>query len=524
MGLFGSDKPDPQVQNLVEQAKHDSVSVEVLSKKKASGWGSHNYLKDSPLIEYLESEEQPHFIFPLVSLKGQGVFVNGEGISPSSKLRTNVVITENRILIAVGRKEGDKIISIEYDDIQDVSTGQPDQELCELSVNTSQKQFTIRRNRVVEEGKNIEEELEDVLEYILSKITDSKDGAEGDDSDSLKETDQEVQYEITANVKTYDLQINGEPASFSDDDNNITIDDYGIRINGQYEIAYENIATVETFYDKVEIANNDVLVIGQSDGVELVTKDGSHIGIYHHYSGEPPVPDLQFPTEVVEYLKNKVNKIDSTPLPYRYSLSNPLTMERPDLKVEGWTDGSSSVDAEINASGSSEGKSKGIEIGPFTRSKTSSNSSIEGDLSGSISDNSYTTDVLLFRLYDEFIFIDSKLELELYYKNIDNIFKEDGGGMTMRNGTLVKPGDGVVIQTGSVSFRIEDLPDDAPIDEAIDFIKSKMTNEGKESSNVDGSDTKTDADKLRDLKELYDEDILSEEEFESKKKEILDDI
>ena len=523
MGLFGSDKPDPQVQELVEQAKHDSVSIEVLSKKKASGLTSLNYLNDAPLIEYLKKEEQPHFIFPLLPYERNGVAVNGESVSPSDGLRTNVVISDRRILIAVGRRDGDKRTQIEYNDILDISIEQPDEEIYVLSIRTQKNTFEISRSNV-DGDESVSEKIQLALEHISKNISDCNESAEDEGTDSREETDQQVQYEITANVNTYGIQVADEPASFSGDENDIFVDNYGIRINEQYEIRYENIATVERFDDRVEIANNDVLVIGQSEGVELVTQDGAHIGVFHHYSGEHPVPDLQFPTEVIEYLENKVNEDDDSTLPYEYSLSNPLTMERPDLKVEGWTDGSSSVDAEINASSSSKGKSKGIDLGPFIRSKTSSNSSIEGDISGNISDNTYTIDVLSFRLYDEFLSIDSKLNIELYYSDIDSVFKEDGGGMTKRNGTLVKPGDGIVIQTSSVTFRIEDLPEDAPIDEAIDFINSKMTSKGKNSSNVDDSDSKNGVDKLRDLKELYDEDVINKEEFESKKKEFLDDI
>lgn len=526
MGLFGSDKPDPEVQSLVEQAKHDSVSVEVLSKKNASGLISVNYLNNSTLIQHLRDEEQPHFIFPLLPFEHNGVIVDDENVSPSSGLRTNVVISDDRILIAVGKKEGDEIISIEYGDILDVSLEQPEEEIYVLNVRTHQKTFEIWRSNL-DEDESVNEKIQLAIEYISNNIPENNEGTEHKRSGTLEEADQEVQYQITASVDTYNLQIDGESASFSDD-NNILIGDNGIWINEQYKINYENIATIEQYDHKMEIPSDNGTVISKSEGVELVTKSGSHIRIYHFYSRKAPAPELAFPMEVVEYLKNKVDETGSHLLPYEYSLSNPLAMERPSLKVEGWTDGSSSVDAELSASGSSKGKSRGVELGPFTRSKTSSNSSIEGDLSGSISDNSYTTDILLFKLYDEYLVIDSELNLKLSYTNIDNIFKKDGEGMVMGkkkiggefvgNKTLVKLGDGIVIQTGSGTFIIEDLPEDAPINEAINFVRSNIPNINEQNNN------NTNTDKLRELKELYDEDVLSEEEFESKKKEILDDI
>jgi hypothetical protein len=526
MGLFGGDKPDPEVQSLVEQAKHDSVSIEVLSKKNASGLVTPNYLNNSTLIEYLQDEEQPHFIFPLIPFDHNGVIVDDESVSPSSGLRTNVVISDDRILIAVGKKEGDEIISIEYGDIIDVSVEQPEEEIYVLNIRTRQKIFEIWRSNL-DEDENVSDKVQLALEYISKSIPDDNERTESKRSGTLEETDQEVQYQITASVDTYNLQIDGESASFTDE-NSILVADNGIWINEQYKIDYKDIATIEQYDHNIEIPSGDDTVISKSEGAELVTKSGSHIRIYHFYSRKAPAPELDFPMEVIEYLKNKIDETGSHLLPYEYSLSNPLAMERPTLKVEGWTDGSSSVDAEISASGSSKGKSRGVELGPFSRSKTSSSSSIEGDLSGSISDNSYTTDVLSFKLYDEYLVIDSELNLKLSYSDIDNIFKKDGEGIVMRrkkiggefvgDETLVKLGDGIVIQTGSGTFIIEDLPEDASIDEAIDFVRSNISNTSEENNN------NTNADKLRELKELYDEDVLSKEEFESKKKEILDDI
>lgn len=188
------------------------------------------------------------------------------------------------------------------------------------------------------------------------------------------------------------------------------------------------------------------------------------------------------------------------------------------LRIEGWTDGSSEINAEVDASSQSKGSAFGVEGGPFFAAKTSSKSSIDGDISGEISDNTYTSEIELLKIYKQNLTLKSGVELDIHLSDIDNIFKQDGG---------------MVIEVSSTTFRIGDLPKDAKVSEAVDYVKDQIKasteqieqSESK-STEVDETDSEDDntADKLRELKDLQEEGILTDEEFESKKQDLLNDF
>jgi hypothetical protein len=169
MGLFGSDKPSQEVQDLVEGAKHHSIDAEVLGKTSASGFGSHDYLNDGPLVDHLKKEEQPHYVFPLVNVADSGVFVdNGEDLLPDSKLRTIVAITDQRILIVVGSKTGDRETSISYTAVSSIELdNDPEGRFSkyELTIGTEKADYKVRRF-VPDVDEGIDEKFRAAGQYI----------------------------------------------------------------------------------------------------------------------------------------------------------------------------------------------------------------------------------------------------------------------------------------------------------------------------------------------------------------------
>lgn len=150
MGLFGSDQTDERVQDIVESAIHDSVTAEKVGKKKSSGLTAHNYLNDKPLVEYLQKDEQPHFLWAIVDswgIENPPVEVNeGQDLVPNGKLRVMVALTDERLLFVVGNKEGDKEVTVPYSEIGDIQigTGSGTKEFPILSVITSDINYNIR--------------------------------------------------------------------------------------------------------------------------------------------------------------------------------------------------------------------------------------------------------------------------------------------------------------------------------------------------------------------------------------------
>lgn len=175
MGLFGRDEPTERVQSLVEEAKHNSVTAEVIGKRKASGIGSRDYLNDEPLIEHLQEEEQPHFVFPLVTAGDSGVFVDaGDDLLPNGKFRTIVAVTDQRVLIVVGDKTGDKEASITYPEITAIELNDEDvgrHTLYDMTIVTKAETYHIREFTSEDRGEETNTKFREAGQYI-SGLTD----------------------------------------------------------------------------------------------------------------------------------------------------------------------------------------------------------------------------------------------------------------------------------------------------------------------------------------------------------------
>lgn len=262
MGLFGSDTPDERVQNLVDNAKHESVSIDVLSKKKASGWGSHNYLNDAPLIEHLNPEEQPHFIYAIADAGGNGVFVeNGDDLLPNGKLRTNVAVTDQRILIVIGDKNGDKAISIGYSEIAKIELNIADNQK-ELAIGTGNDVYNIQQStgkydkipETIEYIAGLTDEIADIkinrpeMTFEQGSIVKTKNAnqdidSEGNDNHSTDKSVSERKFELTAEIKKYG-------GAFEDNSNNsgsVVFREENLIIDGNEEIAYADLCHMRSY-------------------------------------------------------------------------------------------------------------------------------------------------------------------------------------------------------------------------------------------------------------------------------------
>lgn len=120
MGLFGSsDKPSERAKELVENAEDKSVNAERLTKLKPGKLS--RYLHDKPLIKYLNDDEQPNFI-----LAARMKTPTGEGTTPDipEQFGSGMVlhmITDDRWLTVVSNsKDGDQTVDIPMEQISAV--------------------------------------------------------------------------------------------------------------------------------------------------------------------------------------------------------------------------------------------------------------------------------------------------------------------------------------------------------------------------------------------------------------------
>lgn len=196
------------------------------------------------------------------------------------------------------------------------------------------------------------------------------------------------------------------------------------------------------------------------------------------------------------------------------------------LKIEEWTKGSSTVDGNIGLEGQSKGKSAGLNIGGFSASRTKSSVSASGDISAKISNNSYEASIESLAMDDNEMTISTNdIQFDIEFTEIEKVYSLD---------------DGFVVQALTNTFRMEGLgdsriigsDDNTTVNAAIGHIQrqieeiqntaiSQQSDTKSESESVSNSDESS---RLKELKELHNEEIITDEEFKSKKEELLDDL
>lgn len=178
-----------------------------------------------------------------------------------------------------------------------------------------------------------------------------------------------------------------------------------------------------------------------------------------------------------------------------------------ELRVEGWKDGASEINAGVDADATTAGVSLGFSPGPVSVGGSASKSSISGDIDGEISDNTYSTPIDSFLIFEDKIIIDSDLHIELYYDEIDRVTPAERG---------------FVIYVGETTYRtkIQECRDE--IGDIAEYMNGQITSLGADQEEVNVP--KEIANKLTQLKELHTDGVISDDDFEKKKSELLDDF
>jgi hypothetical protein len=119
-----TDIGDDRLQRLVSEAHHESVTPDILTETKAN-FGSPR-LSDRPLITYLRSNEQPHFVFHAKKETPEwfGVGAPDEELSRSRGHIVLHLITDQRWIMVAGNRKGDQtnVIPLERIAAVDYST------------------------------------------------------------------------------------------------------------------------------------------------------------------------------------------------------------------------------------------------------------------------------------------------------------------------------------------------------------------------------------------------------------------
>lgn len=93
-------------------------------------------------------------------------------------------------------------------------------------------------------------------------------------------------------------------------------------------------------------------------------------------------------------------------------------------------------------------------------------------------------------------------------------------GVDVEKGMVVKR---MNIKSGSYIYRPQVLEDDDEINAAMKFIREKKK-EARAATGSETANTRSPTEKLKEVKELYDSGVLTEEEFTQKKQELIEQI
>jgi hypothetical protein len=470
---------------LSQEAQND-VNPEWLTRTVEGGFLTKEHYSSQPLIDYIKDAEVLVYFIML----SEAVVSTKTGMESTSDGYQYLVVTDSRILVISGRRKENIVLDYQYTMINSVESLDRDHDKNGIM-------FTLINNKnfgVIWDSQSIG--ASKVLEYIENKLDSNK------------------KYSIT--VKRY-TELDG----LDEGTKTVSLEEDAIKIEDYGAIPYQDIAKAEKYnYEYSPSASVAIKaktnIVYNAKGVKIFTKDGVEIGLLRSHMDEPPLPELDFPSELQSELIEIVKEKSTADLPYIYSLTDPIAFNGelfgitigPELKVEGWTSGSSQISADLNASSESTGKSKGIEIGPFTRSNSRSTAELSGELSGAVSDNSFSCSITAIRIYESKLIIDSDLKMNLRYSDISNIYGKKNG---------------FVIDTGSEVFKIQNISSDKPVTEATRYIESKVA-EDEETPVSNQQSQASNTEKLNELKELFESDLITKEEYEEKKQEVLDQI
>lgn len=212
-------------------------------------------------------------------------------------------------------------------------------------------------------------------------------------------------------------------------------------------------------------------------------------------------------------IKRKKEKIERWRNDNKYTIVDKYKSETGLLKIEEWTDGNSKLDGSISMEGSSKGKSRGLIIGPFTGSKTKSSMSAKGDIDASISNNKFTAEIQTLMIRNDNLKLDSDvIEFDMAISEIDRAYETNAGFIVESNGT---------------TFRLGDLPEGSRISPVVRYIENNRSDQPSDSESKSESSENSDKEltnKLEELQGLHEKGVLSDDEFESKKEELLEDF
>lgn len=538
---------------------------------------------NQPVIEYINTEEEIRYIFTAIR-KSIAINDKGSGENLYNDGEPTYVFTNKRVLGIMPKENDDETYEISYSSITDVENNfgwtkwrmeikaDNDNYHLWISQNTDRENFNDAKDYILKQRTSQDQESEDRNSTNVSVSTSSS--IENSDPSGI-----EIGVSIHPNsaLQTMsgfpDVSSKITKGKNTEHHKKIIADDYS-----EYTREYTSKKQASIYDDGIKIGtdrikfsdilnakfrqNRDLLasstsssVLHDCDYIALtVAKDGTPTDepptafngdvFYIYLIGAPEEWQRHDPSyqtvrdechivntpsasrkEIKELYENIRDNLPEELLK-AYILQDYI--ERPSyLKVEGWKEsGVTDINAGVDGSINSTGRSRGVQVGPFTSSKSESQGTIAANLEGSIDDTSFTSEIDFLQISDNGIFVDSDPVLDFDYDAVDRVLKRDMG-FTLEAGdtayTIGGPADLVSLTLGNGDFSPHSSLRSPNVKDAIEFMREqiKKVEKSQGQSTQHGGNI---SEKLRELKDLHEDGILTDEEFRSKKEDLLDDF
>lgn len=453
MGLFGSDdgdEVDEKAQSLVDDAKHDSVNIERLTKLKPGRMS--RYLHDDPLIKYLNEDEQPHFI---LAARSKTPSVAGSTQQEAKRLQQEVpeqygtgmvmhMITEGRwVMVASNSSEGDQMLEISFEELTDAdySTGNSSHSI-DLRLDSASIDIPIA-------NLYDEDDIEAAYSYIEDQLPESDEKGSVNSAETSANTEDDER-------ELSDMELRQQRSKIAKNLGEVAVAEYK---DGEYEIPEDYIAQETRFSSWSEFVSEIPLETEKNESDATTADTGSTSS---EFSG---LSNIEVSGIKNNNLPDTLAKIDDSiksdeTVHYAYTIN---AAERGDDHMGGITTGGCLL----------------------------------------------ATDRRLTAYVKETI---GSSNLSIDYTKIDTVEIEHGAMITKLS---------VQSTSKTYSFPGFNSIDRSEIHDFADFIR----NQASESNNDDGSNSTGDpTEQLKNIKELHEQDVLTDEEFEEKKSDLLDKI
>ena len=519
MGLFSGEEgdtavSDARVADAVEHAWGETVTRERLTQTDTTGLVADGIrLNDAPLIDYLDEDEQPHFVFFSNGARKilRAPEIDEELDKSGGWPRVTICLTDRHVHLVQSKKR-DTAVAIPLDAVTGCDV-RSDGKWHSITVEVDDSDIvehvfdSFNRSSVTDAGTTL-------IEVNVGKKYNSRDIEHVEsylNADEIRS--RATLQEVRAAAEGTERAADGSPAAiaaelsvdcYRPDERNAGVShrsgEYPVRLDetsisigdDEYTVDYEHVSEVRELFHRDEQQNTERTPEDPSasyvttaaavavEGVELVTEDGSHVALYSRAEKQrskqwhraprsasrrkliADAPQPQFPDEIEDHVRNRITTSGTGP---EYVLQGPFDVAPFDaatceLTVEGLADGPFEPKTAAEMDAEQDGDVGSGQTDSSTRFETASGSSIDGAVPGATADRPVTSDVASFEIYEDSLTVRSARRVEIDFVDID---------------TVSARADDVVVDVGSTTVRIENVANADRIDDAVAFVRARTS-------------------------------------------------